>query len=83
MTELCHGWLARDVRRAAERAHSYSISLTDAELLRRAVRGARCPGRQGEHWRWVAVMEVFALGATYAQALCRRFDLDPDEKVRA
>lgn len=54
--------------------------IPDAELLRRAVRGARCAGPT-PHYRWVAVMAAFALGSTYAAQLCRRFDLDPDEFV--
>jgi len=58
-------------------------SIPDKELLRRAVKGARARRRMGEaHYRWVAVMEAFALGSTYAMQLCRRFDLDPDEVVR-
>lgn len=63
--------------------HVYTVELSDADLLGRAVKGARSPGRQGKHWRWVAVMDVFALGSGYAQQLCRRFGLDPDEMVRA
>jgi hypothetical protein len=54
--------------------------IPDAELLGRAVRNAR--PRYRAHPRWVGVMEVFALGSTYAQQLCRRFGLDPDEKVK-
>lgn len=64
--------------------HVYTVELSDADLLGRAVKGARKRGRNGEpHWRWVAVMDAFALGSTYAQQLCRRFGLDPDEMVRA
>lgn len=55
--------------------------IPDAELLRRAVRSARARDR-GFSPRWVAVSETFALGSTYSQQLCRRFDLDPDEKVK-
>lgn len=32
--------------------------------------------------RWQAVMDRFGLGSTYAHALCERFRLDPDQKVR-
>lgn len=32
--------------------------------------------------RWVIVMEVFAVGSTVAHALCREFDLDPDEVLK-
>lgn len=57
---------------------------SDEDLLRRAVRNARDPNKRGRSnaARWVHVMEVFALGSTYAAQLCRRFDLDPDEMVR-
>ena len=57
--------------------------IADDELIRRAV--ANCRGRDMrkgvKHCRWVAVMDTFALGSTYAHELCRRFDLDPDEMV--
>lgn len=56
--------------------------IPDDELLRRAVKGARAYYTRGWHARWEAVADVFALGSTYSAALCRRFDLDPDEKVR-
>jgi len=55
-------------------------SIPDEELLRRAVTNAR-KGR-GYQPRWVAVMEAFGLGGTYAWQLCVRFGLDPDERVR-
>ena len=53
--------------------------ISDDDLLRRAVRNARANKKA---WRWVAVMETFALGSGYAQELCRRFDFDPDEYVK-
>jgi hypothetical protein len=58
---------------------------TDAELLERAVRSARnlTVGRHVAHPRWVAVMWAFSLGSTYARKLVKRFDLDPDEMVKA
>jgi hypothetical protein len=57
--------------------------LTAEELVGRAVRGSRSRhSRKGEkHPRWVAVMDNFALGSTYAKDLCRKFDLDPYEEV--
>lgn len=59
-------------------------TIPDAKLLERAVRGARDHrSRKGvKHPRWVAVMDSFTLGSTYAQELCRRFGLDPDEQVK-
>ena len=59
-----------------------TIRLTDDELLRRAVNGARRRDTRGKHPRWTAVMWTFGLGSTYAQLLCRRFGFDPDEMVK-
>jgi hypothetical protein len=58
--------------------------IPDEKLIERAVRSARCrDSRKGYlHPRWVAVMDCFGLGSTYAYELCRRFGLDPDEKVK-
>jgi hypothetical protein len=57
--------------------------ISDEELLRRAVAGARDRNcRKGQkHPRWTAVGDVFALGSTYAQQLCRRFNFNPGELV--
>jgi len=59
-------------------------SIKDDELLARAVRNARDRSKRKsvKHPRWVAVMDAFALGSGYAQQLCRRFGLDPDEMVK-
>jgi hypothetical protein len=54
--------------------------ISDETLLRRAVMNSR-PRRKSA--RWVAVMERFSLGSTYAHQLCARFDLDPDEEIKA
>ena len=55
-------------------------SISDEELLRRAMTSARGPrGLPVE--RWVAVKYTFAVGSTFARQLCLRFDLNPDEKV--
>lgn len=61
--------------------HSRTVPIMDDELLRRAVKTARARAR-GYSPRWAAVMDAFMLGSTYAHALCRRFDFDPDEMVR-
>jgi hypothetical protein len=57
--------------------------IPDTELLRRAVLGARSGhyNKRVKHSRWVAVMDQFSLGSSYAHELCRRFGLDPDEFV--
>lgn len=59
-------------------------SIPDAELLRRAVHSARSRkhNKGAKHPRWVAVMDAFQLGSTYAGELCWRFDLNPDEEVK-
>ena len=59
-------------------------SIPDAELLLRAVMNARGRDkRRGEkHPRWVAVMDTFGLGSTFATQLVARFGLDPDEMVK-
>lgn len=49
--------------------------IPDAELLRRAVGSAEKRGKR----KVVAVMDMFALGSTYAYQLCRRYGVDPDE----
>jgi hypothetical protein len=59
---------------------------SDVELmdyLGRAVKGARAQRPHlGKRPRWVAVMDTFHLGSTYAHLLCRKFGLDPDEMVK-
>lgn len=62
--------------------HLTVATIPDAELLERAVRTARPRSGRGYQPRWVGVMDSFALGSTWARQLCRRFGLDPDEKVR-
>lgn len=49
-------------------------------MVERAVRNAR-PRECGDSPRWVAVMDTFGLGSTYAVELCRLHGLDPEEKV--
>lgn len=58
--------------------------IEDDTLLRRAVRNCRDrhSNKGVKHQRWVAVMDTFQLGSTYAHEMCRRFDLDPDELVK-
>jgi len=60
----------------------YEVS--DNELLLRAVRSA-LDSRKNKgvpHPRWVAVMDVFAVGSNYALLICQRFGYDPDEMVK-
>ena len=59
-------------------------SIPDEELLRRAVANCRSRnhGKGVYHERWVAVMSTFTLGSTFAYQLCRRFELDPEQRVK-
>jgi hypothetical protein len=52
--------------------------IPDAELLGRVVRSVTRKRPRRQEFAWVAVMEAFGLGSTYAAQLCRRFGLDPD-----
>lgn len=51
----------------------------DAVLVESAVRNAGRSGQRRE--RWAAVMDALAVGSTMAWDLCRRFNLDPEERV--
>lgn len=57
--------------------------IPDSTLVERAVKSCRSNNynKRVKHARWVAVMDTFWLGSTYARQLCRRFGLDPDEMV--
>jgi len=57
--------------------------IPDDELLGRAVRNcAHATKRPGAgRPRWSVVSDHFALGSTFSAQLCRRFGLDPEERV--
>lgn len=57
-----------------------AIDYSDLAMVERAVRNAR-PHRTTEAARWVAVKDVFGYGSTTSTELCRKFGLDPYEKV--
>lgn len=63
-----------------ERLRDGVASIRPEALVKRAVINAR-PRICGESPRWVAVMDAFALGSTFATQLCRAHGLDPDEIV--
>lgn len=54
--------------------------ISNEDLVKRAISSAR-PNRLGFAPRWVAVMDTFALGRTFANQLCEIHGLDPDETV--
>ena len=56
--------------------------IPDSELLRRAVRNAKPAKGTRATYRWVCVMDMFALGSGYAHQLCRRFGFDPDAIIK-
>lgn len=58
--------------------HQYSAE----SMVERAVRNAKPHFTfTGDAPMWVAVMDAFGLGSTYARDLCRKHNLDPDETV--
>lgn len=54
---------------------------TEHELIGRAVRAATGTSRRGVA-RWIAMKDAFGCGSGVANALCRRFNFDPDEVVK-
>ncbi len=53
---------------------------------RRAIQSLRVPPRRKSDRSqplWAAVMDLLAVGSTYAARYCVLFGFDPDEKVRA
>ncbi|WJS97862.1 hypothetical protein [Novosphingobium humi] len=54
--------------------------LSDAELLRRAIRGLR-GGDGPQAPRWAVAMDTLGLTSAGAVALCRRLNLDPKERM--
>lgn len=65
---------------AANVAELTVASISAEALVKRAVMNAK-PRTCGDSPRWVAVMDTFALGSTYATQLCRAHGLDPDAVV--
>ena len=61
----------------------FPMQITDEELLRRVVTLSVHPTdkRGVSRPRWSVVADRFALGSTYAKQLCRRFGVDPDERM--
>jgi len=54
----------------------------DRKLVERAVRNM-CPLRgERNKQRWVLAMRLFGVGSTVAYALCREFNLDPEEIIK-
>ena len=56
------------------------LGIEDAELVRRAVMFAGTAPGDPRQPRWVLVRDLFQIGGGYAQRLCQRFGLDPDER---
>lgn len=55
---------------------------SDEILLKQAVRSARTHHEsRARRPRWSHVADAFGVGSSLSMALCRRFDLDPEEKI--
>lgn len=58
-------------------------NIPDEELIASVFRSLQSGSpRSGGRPMWVAVMDAFTLGSTYAHQLCERFGVDPDKLVR-
>jgi hypothetical protein len=57
---------------------------SDAELVRRWMYSQvqRSPTRGRGIYLWAKISEVFSVGSTSAQEICRRHGYDPDRMVR-
>lgn len=78
----------RSLRQQVEQEKSSSRTITLAgceysedDLIGTAVRCVSGTSRQKTP-RWVLMMDAFVCGSGVAQALCRRYGLDPDEGLR-
>lgn len=52
----------------------------EQDLIGRVMQNIRGNSRNPQP-RWVLVRDQFAVGSTVSKALCREFDLDPDEVI--
>ncbi|MCH7301169.1 hypothetical protein MBA34_19305 [Pseudomonas capeferrum] len=55
---------------------------TEEELVGQAVRAVSGTSRRYKNPCWVLMKDAFGCGSGVATALCRRFNLDPDESLR-
>lgn len=54
----------------------------ERDLIRRVLLNLpRATGRKPRQFRWVVVRDLFGVGSTVANALCREFDMDPEEMI--
>ena len=53
----------------------------ERSLLERALRNIRPAKDQPVRVRWALVRDAFGLGSLAAYAMCKEFQLDPEEKV--
>ena len=55
----------------------------ERDLIWRAMRAAQPVTTRGcGTYRWVWVMSKFGVGSTVAHALCKEFDMNPDDRVK-
>lgn len=57
------------------------MEITDEQLVHRAMMNLASRDVDMTCARWVAVMETFGVGCTYAHMLCQSHGLDPDERL--
>ncbi|WP_241653199.1 hypothetical protein [Pseudomonas alkylphenolica] len=85
--ECEHGQVAElqaEIERLKGRSRTITLAgceYTEDDLIGTAVRCVSGTSRQKTP-RWVLMMDAFVCGSGVAQALCRRYGLDPDEGLR-
>ena len=60
--------------------------IEEEDLIRQVVRNVKGPSKyRYKHGtpRWALVRDAFGVGSGVANALCRRYGLDPDEFLRS
>lgn len=55
------------------------VQVNERQLIGAAVSNAR--PRKVATMRWAVVRDIFSITSTMAYALCREFELDPEEKL--
>jgi len=85
--ECEHGQVAElqaEIERLKDQSRTITLAgceYTEDDLIGTAVRCVSGTSRQKTP-RWVLMMDAFVCGSGVAQALCRRYGLDPDEGLR-
>lgn len=56
---------------------------TDTQLVRRAIQHAKPKPWADKQTRWAVVCKLFGIEEAEAFSICKRHDIDPEEKISA